>query len=159
MYTYEKVWDVETGRMFWYNHHTKVSYWERPHLLWRYGDVSMPSPWIVDSKSTPEKPCYWHVTAKKFLPRKPDGIPLCSTCRLKLAIHYCNDCKLNYCFTCQRDTHAHPQGIIPLTNLLISILYCYLAQAFYNIKQLLKNRVLTPYSSNSSTSSRITTGL
>ena len=43
--TYQKVYEVNDGRIFWFNHLTKTAAWERPHLLWRYGDVGMPNPW------------------------------------------------------------------------------------------------------------------
>ena len=37
---------ADTGRIFWYNHLNKTSHWERPYILWRYGDVKMPLDWI-----------------------------------------------------------------------------------------------------------------
>lgn len=111
---YEKVWDTESGRMYWYNHHTKVSVWERPHLLWRYGDVFVPTPWVpvdvfVESKKKWEVH-YWHVPGKTELPRKPDGLPLCQHCCKNIALHVCNTCELHYCFACTYKTHASPLG-------------------------------------------------
>jgi len=121
--TYEKVWDtsVTPARLFYYNHHTKVSCWDRPHLLWRYGDVPVPPKWIpckpveeskedieaVASGATPPQH-YWHVMAKKDLPRKPDGLPLCSECSLNLALQYCEQCQRDFCFPCKRKLHSHP---------------------------------------------------
>ena len=48
----EKVWDIKTRRMFWYNHVTKISSWDQPKLVKRYGDVEKPFPWIVQEEDT-----------------------------------------------------------------------------------------------------------
>lgn len=113
-FTYEKVWDTEIKRLFWYNHKTKISSWERPKLLWRYGDCSKPSSWVVHKAHKPATVDgfvhYWHVPSSKELPRKPDGLPACSTCNTNLAIHYCIECGLNYCSGCHRDSHSNPMG-------------------------------------------------
>jgi hypothetical protein len=59
---------------------------------------------------------YWHVTARKDLPRKPDGLPVCSLCCRNLAVHSCNSCNgANFCWTCHRDTHASPLGFLQKT--------------------------------------------
>lgn len=140
-YVYEKVWDIESGRLFWMNHVTKVSVWERPYMLGRYGDVEMPLPWIaipdIDNISDDEhsdvgvvtndnaltlhsRPSqtisskkkttsYWHVTARRSLPRKPDGLLLCQRCDINLALRKCLGCNnMLYCFCCHRETHSHP---------------------------------------------------
>lgn len=54
--TWEKVWDVTTQKLFWYNHQLQISTWEKPLLLMRYGDVENPPPWIVyeEPENTPE---------------------------------------------------------------------------------------------------------
>lgn len=159
--TYEKVWDVENARLFWLNHQTRVSSWERPKLLWRYGDVESPSPWVaitddaddgddhhdderadhqlpdgvklIDKSAKPSasssSSCascssssssssskqrkqrhFWHVTAKRSLPRKPDGLTLCSRCDINIALRHCHQCDAAFCFPCHRDTHSHPLG-------------------------------------------------
>jgi hypothetical protein len=132
--TIEKVYDTESSQIFYYNHHTNISSWERPLLLRRYKDVSAPSPWIpmkpttadegeLDGKKKkkkqhqpPEEPIpasgYYHVPAKREYPKKPDGLPLCQTCQFQLAIHTCKTCtySVHYCFACHRKTHAHPMG-------------------------------------------------
>eukprot|EP00607_Mallomonas_marina_P008377 CAMPEP_0182424456 /NCGR_PEP_ID=MMETSP1167-20130531/10667_1 /TAXON_ID=2988 /ORGANISM="Mallomonas Sp, Strain CCMP3275" /LENGTH=263 /DNA_ID=CAMNT_0024604287 /DNA_START=162 /DNA_END=954 /DNA_ORIENTATION=+ len=57
--TYEKVWDTEHARLFWYNHQTQESSWTEPHLIHRYGDVESPSPCIPvqhTSEETAEGP-------------------------------------------------------------------------------------------------------
>jgi hypothetical protein len=89
--TWEKVWDLQQQRLFWYNHQTKVeiivfrfifsqtSTWEKPLLLIRYGDVENPPLWVViDDPSQSDAPSispdgskkysYWHVTGQKSLP-------------------------------------------------------------------------------------------
>jgi hypothetical protein len=40
-----KVWDVARKRIFWHNHLTKESVWDKPLLLKRYGDIENPCPW------------------------------------------------------------------------------------------------------------------
>ena len=122
--TYEKIWQADTQQMFWYNHHLKTSHWERPRLLWRYGDAKLPQDWIpidvptVTVEELAADPSreqlyalhYWHVKAKRDLPRKPDGLPLCVHCSRNLAHEHCNECNLDYCFPCQRETHGSPYG-------------------------------------------------
>jgi len=139
--SYQKVYSVEQKRLFWYNHHLKQAAWERPHLLWRYGDVPLPNPWIpidvpiplpelseeekisafgVDKKGNllPDNReqlyslHYWHNEAQRDLPRKPDGLPACHTCMRNLADMECPQCVSNFCFTCYRDTHASPYGFL-----------------------------------------------
>lgn len=148
--TYQKVYSVESpkgpddqshGRMFWFNHQTKQATWDRPHVLWRYGDVPLPSPWIpidvpipLPELSDDEKAAafgvdqkgnmlpdnreqlfslhYWHVLAKRDLPRKPDGIPVCLSCNRNLADMRCVQCTTNFCFACYRETHASPYGFL-----------------------------------------------
>ena len=137
---WQKVFNVQDGRMFWYNHHLKQSVWERPHLLWRYGDVPLPQVWVpIDvpvsqpaegqlseagqgavadsntSGTTKEQMYalhYWHVKAKRDLPRKPDGLPLCATCHRNLADMRCVQCAINNCFACYRSQHASPLGFL-----------------------------------------------
>jgi hypothetical protein len=53
---------------------------------------------------------YWHAPSRQELPRKPDGMPLCSYCCRNLAVHTCSTCTYDYCFYCHRWTHAHPWG-------------------------------------------------
>ncbi len=122
--TYEKVFQADTGQMFWYNHLLKLSLWERPQLLWRYGDVKLPLDWIpidvptvsaeeLAADSTREQLYalhYWHVKAKRDIPRKPDGLPICAQCYRNLAVEHCNECQKDYCFPCLRETHASPFG-------------------------------------------------
>ena len=43
--TVEKVWDVTRKRIFWHNHTTNESVWDRPRLMKRHGDVENPCPW------------------------------------------------------------------------------------------------------------------
>jgi len=109
MLTYEKVWDVSSRKLFWYNHLLKSSHWERPHLLWRYGDVSKPHDWIAKDVTLPNGTVtvhYWHVPSGKDVPRKPDGYRICQQCFRELALHTCLQCKVNYCFRCHRQTHS-----------------------------------------------------
>lgn len=121
--TYEKVWDIscDPARMFYYNHQTKQSTWDRPALLWRYGDVPVPPKWIPckpteqkEGDPPPTTQHYWHVIAKKDIPRKPDGLPLCEECELNLALQFCEQCERNYCFPCKRKIHCHPLGFSQL---------------------------------------------
>jgi len=140
-FAYEKVWDLESGRLFWMNHSTKQSVWERPLMLWKYGDVEMPSPWVavpdmdesddgsdvgvvsndralaLDARpsstqsSRKKTSSYWHVTAKRSIPRKPDGLLLCGRCEVNMATRSCQGCdNMLYCFSCHRDTHGHPMN-------------------------------------------------
>ncbi len=120
--TFEKMYVADTGKMFWYNHLTKTSHWERPYILWRYGDVKLPADWIpidvptVSAEEMQADPSreqmyalhYWHVKGKRDIPRKPDGLPLCGNCQRNLATDFCQDCHLNLCLSCARDTHASP---------------------------------------------------
>jgi hypothetical protein len=64
---------------------------------------------------------YWHVTARRLLPFKPDGFPICDSCNYLLAVHCCIQCSGspqeggrvmggNFCFPCHRHRHAHPLG-------------------------------------------------
>lgn len=129
--TYQKVHDINDGRVFWFNHLTKKAVWERPHLLWRYGDVPPPQPWSpidvpiplpeqealadkADGAGPPREQMfalhYWHATARRDLPRKPDGLPLCVQCRRSLAAMQCVQCTTNFCLPCYRQTHASPFG-------------------------------------------------
>lgn len=140
---YEKVWDIESGRLFWLNHQTNVSTWERPALLWRYGDVEQPSPWVsipesaesdddtvasgvsdinnvnIDHVGPPKSKNssihFWHVTARKSIPRKPDGLLMCQRCEINLALRNCYTCGLVYCFSCHRDLHRHPLNFLQHT--------------------------------------------
>lgn len=49
--TIERIYDVDTGAEFYYNHITQQSSWEKPWLLVRYGQVSAPSVWVpMDSQ-------------------------------------------------------------------------------------------------------------
>jgi hypothetical protein len=80
----EKVWDVDSGRLFWYNHITKVSSWDRPLLLGRYEDVENPSPWIaMDTQSEQGEWSvhYYHVPAKTELPVRLN--PICLSSRIR----------------------------------------------------------------------------
>ena len=123
--TIEKVFDTKSQRMFWYNHVTKVSVWEQPKLIRRYGDVEKPFPWVVneedtcivipdseggDGETTYKNINYWHVIAKKQMTRKPDGVYLCSYCQYHISIRKCLDCDANFCFTCFRELHSSPFG-------------------------------------------------
>lgn len=53
---------------------------------------------------------YWHVTARKSIPRKPDGLPLCYHCERNIAAHHCETCQVDYCLACHRGTHGNPFG-------------------------------------------------
>jgi hypothetical protein len=53
---------------------------------------------------------YWHVKARKSLPRKPDGLPLCCHCERNIAAHHCMTCQTDYCLSCHRGTHGNPFG-------------------------------------------------
>jgi hypothetical protein len=53
---------------------------------------------------------YWHVKARKSLPRKPDGLPLCCHCERNIAAHHCLTCQTDYCLSCHRGTHGNPFG-------------------------------------------------
>eukprot|EP01040_Poterioochromonas_malhamensis_P005054 gene5054-5417_t len=53
--TIEKLYDVESKQIFYYNHHTQQSSWEKPHLLLRYGDVTAPCVWIPLDTANGEK--------------------------------------------------------------------------------------------------------
>ena len=119
--TIEKVWDLKSQRLFWYNHHTKESSWEKPRLVRRFGDVEKPFTWITLSIDSPDGatdesgaplqvPAYWHVVAKKQMNRKPDGVFLCSSCQYNISVRRCFECKANYCFACFRSTHSSPFG-------------------------------------------------
>ena len=123
-FTYEKMFVADTGKIFWYNHLLKTSHWERPYILWRYGDVKMPSDWIpIDVPTVPDEELaadpkkeqmyalhYWHVKGKRDIPRKPDGLPVCIQCQRNLATEHCIQCNYDYCLTCARQTHASPFG-------------------------------------------------
>jgi len=123
-FTYEKVYKADSKHVFWFNHLLKTSHWDRPHVLWRYGDAKMPNDWIpIDVPTVTEEELaadpereqlyamhYWHVKAERDIPRKPDGLPLCLHCHRNLAIEHCNECNLDYCHTCLRETHASPYG-------------------------------------------------
>jgi hypothetical protein len=120
--TYEKVYKADTGDIFWYNHINKTSHWTRPYILWRYGDVKLPSDWIPvdvprysDDELLADKSLeqmytlhYWHVKGKRDIPRKPDGLPLCCYCQRNISLHKCIQCNLNYCLLCSRITHGSP---------------------------------------------------
>jgi hypothetical protein len=45
-YSFEKVWDLDSGGLFWYNAVTGDSTWDRPSMLSRYHDVDAPSDWV-----------------------------------------------------------------------------------------------------------------
>jgi hypothetical protein len=94
--TWEKVWDVATQKLFWFNHQTGESTWDKPRLLMRYGDVENPHPWVLleDEQAQQEVACpssslsrhraqgvedppqpyapascsYWHVPTQTSLP-------------------------------------------------------------------------------------------
>ena len=53
---------------------------------------------------------YWHVKARKSIPRKPDGLPVCVHCVRNIAAHYCLVCGVDYCLSCHRGTHGNPFG-------------------------------------------------
>lgn len=53
---------------------------------------------------------YWHVKARKSIPRKPDGLPVCVHCHRNIASHHCTTCKMEYCLACHRGTHGNPFG-------------------------------------------------
>lgn len=125
--TYEKVYKADTGEIFWFNHLLGTSHWERPHLLWRYGDVPMPADWIpIDVPTISDEELnadkqkeqmyalhYWHVKAQRDLPRKPDGLPACGMCHRNLAKFACVQCHhAPYCHKCYRDTHASPLNFL-----------------------------------------------
>ena len=139
---YEKVWDIERGRLFWVNHQTGEKSWDRPWLLWRYGDVETPSPWVAipegmdddasvdtvntdgslglnvdNDKNSPKTKTYhfWHCTAKRSIPRKPDGLLICQRCDVNLALRRCVQCDLVYCFICHRETHSNPMNFLQHT--------------------------------------------
>jgi len=125
--TWEKVYDLETSRLFWYNHQSQESTWDRPLLLGRYGDVENPPPWVATTpaeglQGSQTTVHYWHAVAKRSLPKKPDGYPLCQNCCRNLASRKCIDCSEKkvshdeeavmtlFCFTCHRETHGAPLG-------------------------------------------------
>lgn len=114
--TVEKVWDVSRKRIFWHNHETKLSLWDRPLLLKRYGDVENPCPWqAMEGKSKltgANEVHYWHVIAGREIDRKPDGYQVCGSCLYHLAVRHCKDCDFDYCFTCFRHTHQSPYSFM-----------------------------------------------
>jgi hypothetical protein len=141
-YTFEKIWDVDSAKLFWYNCVTGASTWDRPYLLGRYEDVSDPSEWVSNpvvasdedraagrriysgadlaetsfdgvqfDKSQSYVVHYWHVKARKSIPRKPDGLPLCSHCQRNIAVHRCDACAVDFCLSCHRGTHGNPFGV------------------------------------------------
>jgi hypothetical protein len=115
--------------LFWFNHLTKTSSWDRPKLLERYGDVETPFPWITTSTVVPkakvsadennntssqQEPSiesgedsatkessedfetiisYWHVTARRNMDRKPDGVFICSQCNYNISLRFCDKCE------------------------------------------------------------------
>jgi multidrug efflux pump subunit AcrA (membrane-fusion protein) len=122
--TIEKVFDVDSKQIFYYNHMTKESSWIKPYLIKRYGDVSNPCPWIpldqtkedaLQSGNSDGQTQYWHVTAKRAFPKKPDGYLICGQCNYLLAIRKCTTCQINYCFVCHRNTHGNPLGFFQNT--------------------------------------------
>jgi len=193
--TYEKLWDTERARLFWYNHQTRESSWSEPHLIHRHGDVENPSPWIpveqpvegsqdqseasapgmdngssgdgqydgvdgttglvvsaasssaytddervvtvpnsdvtaattstgtvsttsdalVVAPSATTTVSYWHVQARRGMPRKPDGLLLCEICSFYFALRKCAECDVKYCFVCHRESHGHPLGFTQKT--------------------------------------------
>jgi hypothetical protein len=118
--TWEKVWDLESKQLFYYNHHSKESVWERPQLLVRYEDVENPPPWVASDVNGDGVQEYWHVIAKRTIQRKPDGFMLCQTCNINIATRKCIDCEeegpqaagyaaySHFCFACYRHTHGSP---------------------------------------------------
>lgn len=53
---------------------------------------------------------YWHVKARKSIPRKPDGLSVCVHCCRNIAAHRCITCAADYCLACHRGTHSNPFG-------------------------------------------------
>ena len=118
--TWEKHWDLESKQLFYFNHHSKESVWERPRLLVRYEDVENPPPWVAATATAGGVQEYWHVIAKRTIQRKPDGFMLCQTCNVNIATRKCLDCEeegplaaghvayVHFCFACYRETHSSP---------------------------------------------------
>mmetsp|Transcript_21860 Transcript_21860/g.48872 ORF Transcript_21860/g.48872 Transcript_21860/m.48872 type:complete len:1042 (-) Transcript_21860:89-3214(-) len=140
-YSFEKVWDLHSGRLFWFNVVTGGSSWDRPRPLSRYHDVDAPSDWVSNPVVASQGDraagrriyrgadllawahdgvrvqsgedyvlTYWHMAAKKGIPRKPDGLPLCCTCQRNIGVHFCKGCTADYCLPCHRGTHGNPFG-------------------------------------------------
>jgi hypothetical protein len=118
--SFEKVWDISSGSPFYFNHHQQLSTWEMPYYLRRYGDIANPLPWVVTQTADCEHENqavyeYYNVPAKKAIPRKPDGLRICS-CPDQIvgcsyfATRYCSTCDKFYCFTCHRNDHVSPFG-------------------------------------------------
>jgi hypothetical protein len=112
--TIEKVWDIQRRRIFWHNHQTRESSWEKPKLLKRYGDVENPSVWqameVVNGRTGRKEVNFWHVTAERQITRKPDGFSICGSCHFNIATRRCQECEFDYCFICHRATHQSPFG-------------------------------------------------
>jgi hypothetical protein len=112
--TIEKVWDIQRKRIFWHNHHTHESSWEKPRLLKRYGDVENPCVWqameVVNAKTGGKEVNFWHVSAERQITRKPDGFSICGSCHFNIATRRCQVCEFDYCFSCHRATHQSPFG-------------------------------------------------
>jgi hypothetical protein len=118
--TWEKVWDLESRQLFYYNHHSEQALWERPRLLARYEDAENPPPWVASEVSAEGRQEYWHVLARRTIQRKPDGFMLCQTCHVNIATRKCVDCEeegpqaaghaaiVHFCFACYRATHGSP---------------------------------------------------
>ena len=124
--TWEKVWDLDSKQLFYYNHHTQESLWDKPHLLIKYEDVENPPPWIASNANIAGVQEYWHVIAKRSIGRKPDGFMLCQNCNVNIATRKCVDCEdegplaaghiayVFFCFACYRSTHSSPFGFYQL---------------------------------------------
>lgn len=117
--TYEKAWDtsVEGCRMFYLNHETGLSTWERPLLLWRYGDVTTPTPWLpvevpVDKRSPGPNPTVHSAvsgtvssTVSISASRAGDGDDSSTISEEMYNIHYWH-------VTAKTDFHRKPDGLI-----------------------------------------------
>ncbi|CAE7497193.1 unnamed protein product, partial [Symbiodinium microadriaticum] len=72
--TWEKLWDIDSQKSFWYNHQSTVSQWEKPLMLSRYGDVEDPPPWIAIPPTEDQRFAgvvavhFWHILGRTTLP-------------------------------------------------------------------------------------------
>jgi hypothetical protein len=116
--TYQKKASYEEqGRLFYENHITSVSNWERPSFFLfflNFGsvDVDEPLPWSVQYRDASGEQFWYNRLNQEELPieTKPDGYPLCPVCCIELALRDCTTCQYSYCWTCFRREHDFVGG-------------------------------------------------